>query len=294
MSRRTQRAQDGCNSGWRRVRSGRGFVYVDERGRRLRSPEALARIRALAIPPAYREVWICPDPRSLLQATGRDARGRKQYRYRDDWRQRRDALKFARMGELARRLPGIRRRIRRDLERPQLPRDKVLAAIVRLLDATGQRIGNREYARSNRSFGLTTLRDEHLHEGSARLQLHYPGKGGARQRVVVDDPQLARILRRCRDVPGHALFQYIDDQGVRQAVKSAEVNDYIRAVAGDGFSAKDLRTWIASVAALEALRNAPAHRRATPVPSSGARCSRSPTGWATRRRSAASRTSTRS
>lgn len=254
MSGRKPRAR---RQGWRRLRRGRGFVYVDERGRPLRSPAALQRIRALAIPPAYRDVWICSDPRAHLQAVGRDARGRLQYRYLPEWREHRDTQKYARIAELGHRLPAIRRRIRSDLLRPRLPRTKVLAAIVALLDATGQRVGHPEYARSNGSYGLSTLRDEHLRESSARLRLVFRGKGGARQDVTVDDPLLARILRRCRDVPGRALFQYVDDAGTAHVVRAPEVNAYLRAVAGDGFSAKDLRTWIASVAALEALRGRP-------------------------------------
>src|SRR5688572_11250767 len=191
--------------GLRRRRNGRGFVYVDASGRPVRKPTTIRRIRALAIPPAWTSVWICRDPRGHLQATGRDARGRKQYRYHERWRRSRDADKYAHLLTFAGRLPAIRARVRRDLERPRLPREKVLAAVVRLLETTFLRVGNEEYARANGSFGLTTLRDRHATLESATVLFRFRGKSGKPHRVRVDDPRLARVVRRCRDLAGQEL-----------------------------------------------------------------------------------------
>jgi DNA topoisomerase-1 len=239
--------------GWRRRRRGRGFAYFDARGRPIRAEEALARIRALAIPPAYREVWICPDPQGHLQATARDARGRKQYRYHPQWQQRRAARKFQRIARLGRRLPAIRRRLARDLKLKNLPRERVLAAVVTLLDLTGQRIGGREYLRQNGSYGLTTLCDRHLRDHGRHALLRFRGKSGVEVEVEIDHPQLLRTLRACRDLPGDELFQYQDADGAIRAIGAVEVNEYLRRIAGADFTAKDFRTWKASVHLLNLL-----------------------------------------
>ena len=239
--------------GLRRHRAGRGFVYRDAAGRRVRDGATLARIRALAIPPAWTEVWIAPSPHGHIQALGRDARGRKQYRYHARWREVRDATKYTRMLAFARALPRIRARLRTDLARPGLPRDKVLATVVRLLETTLIRVGNEAYARTNRSFGLTTMRDRHVRVRGATLRFHFRGKGGKEHAVDVRDPRLARIVRRCQDLPGQELFQYIDDDGRRQSLDSADVNAYLREIAGEEFTAKDFRTWAGTVLAALAL-----------------------------------------
>ena len=241
----------------KRLRAGKRwvaeFIYRDKGGHRLRERATLDRIRALAIPPAWRSVWICSDARGHLQATGRDARGRKQYRYHPRWREERDGTKYGRMVEFGRALPGLRRQVAADLRRPGLPRAKVLAAIVGLLETTFMRIGNDEYARTNRSFGLTTLEDRHVDVRPGRLRFHFRGKSGVFHDVDVRDPQLARVVRRCRDLPGQELFQYLDDDGVQRTVDSSDVNEYIREHTGHGFTAKDFRTWAGTVLASEAL-----------------------------------------
>lgn len=243
--------------GLRRERRGRGFRYLDAEGRPVRDPETLQRIRALAIPPAYRQVWICADPRGHLQATGIDARGRKQYRYHTQWRLLRDHAKFARMVEFAEALPRLRQRLRRDLARPGLPRARVLAAVVALLDATRTRIGNDEYARDNGSYGLTTLRRRHAEPRGAVLQLRFTGKGGAAHALRVVDPRLSRIVRRCQQLPGQRLFQYLDGAGRCHAIDSGQVNDYLREAMGGDFTAKDFRTWGATLQALALLADTP-------------------------------------
>lgn len=241
--------------GFTRRRRGGGFDYLDERGRRIDSPRILERIRRLAIPPAYTRVWICRSGRGHIQATGRDARGRKQYRYHPDWRVTRDGSKFSRMIAFAARLPKLRRRLKADLALSGLPQEKVLAAVVRLLEETLIRVGNEEYARSNKSYGLTTLRDRHvrfLRDG--RASLDFRGKSGQRHSVVLDDRRLARIIRHCQQLPGQKLFQYLDDDGKRQRIDSGKVNEYLRSamgeVSGAGFTAKDFRTWGATVRAI--------------------------------------------
>ncbi|HEX5501748.1 MAG TPA: hypothetical protein VFW96_03955 [Thermomicrobiales bacterium] len=233
--------------GLRRRRAGRGFRYVGLDGRPIHDPAALRRIKALAIPPAWTDVWICPDPRGHLQATGRDARGRKQYRYHPRWRAARDETKYDRMLAFGRALPAIRERAGRDLARPGLPREKVLATIVRLLEETLIRVGNEEYAQRNHSYGLTTLRDRHVDVAGATLSFSFRGKSGVRHEVDIRDRRAARIVRRCQDLPGQELFQYLDDEGERRAVDSADVNDYLRAITGEEFTAKDFRTWAGTV-----------------------------------------------
>jgi len=239
--------------GIRRRRCGQGFAYYLPSGGRVDDAGMLARIRSLAIPPAYREVWICCDPAGHLQATGRDARGRKQYRYHPEWRVVRDADKFARMAGFGAALPRVRRRVTRDLRQPGLPRTRVLAAVVRLLETTLMRVGNQEYLRTNRSYGLTTLRNRHVDIARDALRIEFRGKHGVVQRARVSDAQLAAVVRRCRDLPGQVLFQYLDADGERHAVGSSDVNDYLRQATGSDFTAKDFRTWFGSLSALERL-----------------------------------------
>jgi DNA topoisomerase-1 len=237
-----------------RRRAGRGFSYADPRGITLRDPETLARIRALAIPPAWSDVWVCPSARGHLQATGRDARGRKQYRYHAQWREVRDGTKYARLPSFARALPQIRAQVKKDLSLPGLPRDKVLAAVIRLLETTLIRVGNKEYARDNESFGLTTMRDRHVDVSGPKLEFEFLGKGGKGHRVDIRDPRLARIITRCQEIPGYELFQYEDETGEPRTVESADVNEYLRRHSGDDFSAKDFRTWAGTVLMVQALR----------------------------------------
>jgi len=240
--------------GIRRRRAGKSFVYLDPDRRRLVDEATLDRIRKLAIPPAYSDVWICANARGHLQATGRDARGRKQYRYHAKWRATRDAGKFDRLIGFGQRLPHLRRRLRRDLAMPGLPEAKVLAVIVSLLAETGIRVGNEEYARNNGSYGLTTLRDRHvtfLRQGRALLR--FRGKSGQSQEIGIDNARLVRILRRCQQLPGQMLFQYIDDEDTRRPVDSGMVNDYLRDAMGEEFTAKDFRTWGGTLSAIALL-----------------------------------------
>ncbi len=240
-----------------RLKRGRGFVYRDAHGRQLTDAAELLRIRALAIPPAYTDVWICAQPQGHLQATGRDARGRKQYRYHPRWRQQRDARKFDRLIEFGRALPRIRARVARDLASVAgsgVMRAHVLATVVRLLDTTLARVGNDEYVRQNRSFGLTTLRNRHADVRGSRLRLRFRGKSGVLHDVALEDPDVARIVRRCLDLPGEELFQYVDGNGAPHAIASTDVNDYLRDAAGTSLSAKDFRTWHASVRAFDLAR----------------------------------------
>jgi DNA topoisomerase I len=236
-----------------RRRSGRGFSYRTPGGKLIRDRETRTRIRALAIPPAWTDVWISTDPQGHLQATGRDARGRKQHRYHPDFRQAREDAKFGRMIAFARALPEIRERIDRDLSRPGLPREKVLAAVVRLLELTLIRVGNDEYARLNRSFGLTTLRDRHAAIEGTKLRFRFAGKGGRRHEVSIRDRRLARVAARCQDLPGQDLFQYVDDEGEVRDVRSEDVNEYLREISGASLTAKDFRTWAGTVLAYRAL-----------------------------------------
>jgi DNA topoisomerase-1 len=243
-------AKAGCT----RRRIGARFVYFDRDGKRIRDPAEIARINALAVPPAYTDVWICADPRGHLQATGRDARGRKQYRYHPRWRETRDANKYDRMQAFGEALPKIRARVARDLGLPAMPRNKLLATVVRLLDTTLIRIGSAEYARDNRSYGLTTLCKKHLEVKAGQVRFRFRGKSGIEHDVEIDDPRVARIVRRCMDLPGQELFQYVDDDGERRAIDSADINEYLREASEADFTAKDYRTWAASVYALRALR----------------------------------------
>jgi DNA topoisomerase I len=243
-------------AGIRRIGRRAPFRYVDPAGRTVTDRATLDRIRALAIPPAWTGVWICPDPRGHLQATGRDARRRKQYRYHARWRHVRDEVKYGRMVAFARALPAIRRRTEIELKKPGLSREKVLAAVVQLLEKTLIRVGNEEYARDNHSFGLTTLRDQHAKIAHGELHFEFRGKSGIRHAVSLHDARLTRIVKACRDLPGFELFQYVDAEGRRQAVGSADVNAYVRTIAGEDFTAKDFRTWAGTVLAAQALARA--------------------------------------
>jgi DNA topoisomerase-1 len=244
-----------CNRpGMTRRRRGKGFAYYDCGGAKISAPKTLARIRALAIPPAYRDVWICPDPLGHLQAIGRDARGRKQYRYHVEWRASRDATKYDRLLAFGQALGKIRARVKRDMQLPGLPRDKVIAAVVHLLDITLIRVGNADYARDNHSYGLTTLRNRHVAVHAGDIRFMFRGKSGVEHDVTVHDPRAAKIIRRCRDLPGHELFQYLDAENQRHGVDSSAINAYLQTASGASFTAKDYRTWAGSVLALQALR----------------------------------------
>jgi DNA topoisomerase-1 len=236
-----------------RRRAGKSFGYRDADGHPIVARETLARLRALAVPPAWTDVWICPDPRGHLQATGRDARGRKQYRYHDEWRAIRDAHKFDRVLIFARALPQIRARVDTDLRRHGLPREKVLATIVRLLETTLIRVGNAEYARDNKSFGLTTIRHRHVEVDGSTIAFEFRGKAGKVHKVSTRDRRLARIVRACHELPGQELFKYLDEEGVRHDVDSAHVNAYLQEICGEPFTAKDFRTWAGTVLASLAL-----------------------------------------
>lgn len=250
--------------GLRRRRCGSGFVYLDRKGRRVKDASALRRIRDLAIPPAWSDVWICAHARGHLQATGRDARGRKQYRYHQAWSDRRGAGKFGRLAAFGKNLPKLRRRLRRDLSMPALSRENILAVAVSLLGATLIRIGNKKYARDNDSYGLTTLHTKHvefIRRGAVRF--HFIGKSGKTHDLVVDDSRLVRLLRRCNELPGRMLFQYYDADGKRRAIDSGHVNAYLRSIIGADFSAKDFRTWGATVLAVAEFLRAPDRADAT-------------------------------
>jgi DNA topoisomerase-1 len=240
--------------GIHRLRAGKGFRYLDPEGRRIRDAETLRRIASLMIPPAWTDVWIAPIANGHIQATGRDARGRKQYRYHPRWRSVRDETKYGRMMAFGAALPAIRRRIDADLSRPGLPREKVLATVVRLPETILIRVGNDEYARVNKSFGLTTMRDRHVALNGSSLRFAFRGKSGVNHTIGLADRRLARVVKRCRDLPGQELFQYLDDDGRPRDIGSADVNDYLREIAGAEFTAKDFRTWADTVLAALALR----------------------------------------
>ncbi len=240
--------------GIRRVRAGKGFRYLTTQGARVRDPAEVSRIRSLAIPPAWNAVWICASPRGHIQAVGRDARLRKQYRYHPRWREVRDANKFGQMIAFAESLPALRRRIKKDLRRPGLPQEKVLATVVSLLETTLIRVGNEEYARTNQSFGLTTLRDRHVDIAGPSLEFRFRGKSGKQHLVRLNDRRLARIVKACQDIPGYELFQYMDIAGRAQTIDSADVNAYLREIAGTDCTAKLFRTWAGTMLALNALR----------------------------------------
>jgi DNA topoisomerase I len=240
--------------GIRRRRMGKGFAYRDRAGAALRDPATLARIRSLAIPPAWTDVWIAPHPDAHIQATGRDARGRKQYRYHARWREVRDGSKFEHMVDFARALPALRARVTADMALRGLPRDKVLATVVHLLETTLIRVGNADYVRQNKSYGLTTLRDRHVDVEGTALRFAFKGKSGRTWKLRVEDRRIARIVKACQDIPGQHLFQYYDADGERQPVTSSDVNAYLREATGRDITAKDFRTWHGTVLAAVALR----------------------------------------
>jgi DNA topoisomerase-1 len=237
----------------RRTR-GRQVEFIAPDGRPVRDDATLRRIRKLAVPPAWKEVAISSDPRGHIQAVGRDERGRKQYRYHEDWRKVRDDAKYDHVIDFARALPLIRRTARRHLRRPGLPKEKVLAAVVLVMEKTLIRVGNDEYARQNKSFGLTTLRDRHVKVRGRRVRFRFRGKSGVEHDIDLSDPTLARIVRQCQELPGQELFQYLDADGRVCDVGSADVNDYLRSITGRDFTAKDYRTWAGTVLAAKALR----------------------------------------
>jgi DNA topoisomerase-1 len=240
--------------GIQRKRAGRGFQYLDPAGKVIRDGQTRARIRSLAIPPAWTDVWICPRADGHLQATGFDARRRKQYRYHPRWRQVRDESKYGKMIAFAQALPQIRSRIEQDLAARGMPREKVLATVVRLLETTLIRVGNGEYARTNESFGLTTMQNQHADVRGAKIYFEFRGKGGVEHEIDVRDPRLARIVAQCQDLPGQELFTYLDDDGTPRDVGSGDVNEYLREISGQDFTAKDFRTWAGTALAAQALQ----------------------------------------
>jgi len=244
--------------GWTRRKQRDGFAFLDLNGKPITGARTIERINKLAIPPAYTHVWICPDARGHIQATGRDARGRKQYRYHPRWRKTRDVGKFQRLVAFGEKLPRLRRKLAKDLKLSGMPRDKVLAVVVSLLAETMIRVGNHEYARTNNSFGLTTLRNRHVRFPRGSAIFTFRGKSGKDHVVELEDEGLAKLIRRCQQLPGQALFQYLDDDGAARPIDSGDVNDYLRDATGEDFSAKDFRTWGGTLAAIEAfVRNPP-------------------------------------
>jgi DNA topoisomerase I len=238
--------------GFRRKRSGTTFRYFDQNDKALKDKDELARIKALAIPPAWTDVWISPYANSHLQATGRDARGRKQYRYHKRWRQVRDQTKYDRMVLVGQKLPQLRKKVAEDLARQGLPREKIIATVVKLLETTFIRVGNEEYARQNRSYGLTTLRNNHVKVRGDKIYFRFRGKSGVGHELELENPRLARIVKHCQDLPGQQLFAYMDESGEVRTVESSDVNDYLREATGEEFTAKDFRTWAGTVLAARA------------------------------------------
>jgi len=236
-----------------RKRIGRNWGYFDSEGRRITDRDEIDRLNAIGLPPAYEEAWFCADPNGHLQATGVDARGRKQYRYHADFRAKRENAKYEGLLEFGKALPKLRRRVERDLKRRKLERDTVLAAIVRLLDTEHMRIGNEQYAKANKSFGATTLRSRHLRRKGSKLTMRFVGKHGIVHEANISDSNLKRIVKRCQELPGQMLFQYVNGGGEPQAITSSDVNDYIREGTKCDFTAKHFRTWGASVIAFEQL-----------------------------------------
>jgi DNA topoisomerase I len=240
--------------GIQRRHAGQGFTYVAADGKRIKDPEVLLRIKHLVIPPAWTDVWICPDPTGHLQATGRDARGRKVYLYHPRWREVRDAAKYERLAAFGDALPRIRERVEADLGQRGMPREKVLAAVVKLMEETSIRVGNDEYRRENGSVGLTTMLDDHAQFQGNKARLVFKGKHGKEHDIELTDRRLARIVKQCQDIPGQELFQYYDEEGNHHAVGSTDVNEYIKEISGGDFTAKDFRTWNGTVLAMRFLR----------------------------------------
>jgi DNA topoisomerase I len=241
--------------GFNRKKSGKSFKYFDSEGNKITDENILLRIKKLVIPPAWKNVWICPQENGHLQATGRDARGRKQYRYHQNWRKVRDENKYGKLILFAENLPLIRKKTDEDLKLPGLPREKVIALVVRLLELTCIRIGNEEYAKQNQSFGLTTMRDQHVEISGSKVKFEFKGKSGKMHSIGLEDKQLARLVKKCKEIPGYELFQFIDEANIKQSVGSADVNDYLRNVSGQDFTAKDFRTWAGTVMAATVLCN---------------------------------------
>jgi len=241
-----QYVSDDCPGYTRKPRNGE-FEYLDTQGKRIRDEQRILRIKRLAIPPAWTDVWICPSSTGHVQATGRDARRRKQYRYHERWRELRDENKFDRLADFAKALPKIRRRVAQDMRLPGLPREKVLATVVRLLERTFIRVGNEEYARENKSFGLTTIKNRHVKVKGDHLRFRFRGKSGRQHEVAITDRRIAKIVSKCQDLPGQDLFQYVSDDGEVRNVTSQDVNDYLREITNENFTAKDFRTWAGTV-----------------------------------------------
>lgn len=240
--------------GYSRKRRGKKFVYFDTAGKEIKDETRILRLNRLAVPPAYRDVWICPSPNGHLQATGIDDRGRKQYRYHERWREQRDENKYEKMVLFGRTLPKIRRRLTRDLKQRGLPREKVLATVVELLERTFIRIGNEEYAKENKSFGLTTMRNRHVDVKGGNVRFQFRGKSGVDHDIDVDDQRVAKIVKKMQELPGQEVFQYLDDAGERHHVTSDDVNSYLHEITGEEFTAKDFRTWAGTVMAAMALQ----------------------------------------
>lgn len=245
---------DDTQPGIRRKRLRGKFCYFDAAGQRISEADEIKRLNALAVPPAYTDVWICADPQGHLQATGRDARGRKQYRYHPRWREVRDGDKYSRLLAFGMALPKLRQHLEAQLALPGHSRDKVMATVISLLDTTLIRIGNSQYARENRSYGLTTLRNKHVAVNGSAIAFQFRGKSGVEHQITVKDRRLARIIKRCLELPGQDLFQYLDDEGQRHTVSSSDINAYLHSLTAGGFTAKDYRTWAGSSLALSALR----------------------------------------
>jgi DNA topoisomerase-1 len=237
-----------------RKRAGQGFIYVGPHGKRVRNPEVIFRIKSLVLPPAWKEVWICSSPRGHIQAVGKDARGRIQYRYHEKWRQVRDESKYGRMLEFGNVLPKIRSRVRRHLRLPGLPREKVLATIVRLLETTLIRVGNDEYAKNNKSFGLTTIHNKHVDVNGSKVRFEFKGKSSVQHTIDIQDKRLAKIIKSCQELPEQELFEYIDPDGSRHDITSSDVNGYLQEITGKDFTAKDFRTWAGTILAATALQ----------------------------------------
>jgi len=240
--------------GYTRRRHGRKFVYFDTFGKEILDETRILRLNRLAIPPAYADVWICPSPNGHLQATGRDARGRKQYRYHERWREERDENKYEKMVIFGQALPRIRRRLNRDLKRRGLPREKILATVIQLLEKTFIRVGSEEYAKENKSFGLTTMRNRHVEVKGAKVRFRFRGKSGQEHDIDTEDRRVARVIRQLQDLPGQKVFQYLDEKGERHHVTSDDVNEYLHEITGEAFTAKDFRTWAGTVMTAMALQ----------------------------------------
>lgn len=241
--------------GIQRLSVGRRLTYLDARGKELTDPRQLDRIERLVIPPAWTDVWICPRANGHLQATGRDAKGRKQYLYHVRWQELSNRTKFKRLRHFGESLPALRRRITRELKQPGLPHSKVVAAVIALLDRTMIRVGNEEYARANGSYGLTTLRNRHVQVRGSQLRFRFQGKSGKAHEIDLEDRRLAKIVRRCQELPGQELFQYLDDEGKPRSIGSDDINTFLRATMGKSFTAKDFRTWKATALVFSALRS---------------------------------------